>query len=429
MAQRTISDAGGDWASTATWVEGAVPGTSDWVVATATSGNLTISSGSKRILYIDLTLYTGTLSITASGARIELSENGGTSIFNAGAYLDNLTTFVPGFIKVYQFSGSHTIVQVPGSPEIPMIESQSNVPNIILGSDIYCKVITTCDSMVNQVEFEYKIYITDKQSFGRTSVAYDDSKKYAEVVMIGENCSIEGSLTTPNVINNSLTIDTTGTCSFSNFVFLQTASESKNKFFKVLNGDIVGPLTTINTSNELNTSTISLGGFSSKLIICNDGPKITINLLDECSPDISFNPYTNFAFGFQYPVTSSTEVDIVGGTFSGSLDISSSAVDTYVVPSVSLDPAYTHSISKINGIGVLTNKPTLKSTVPGTQVNINLGSNTDSILSNVNLTDISVTGSSPLYAYESTLSNTSGVTLVEQGAGGGGGESAYTYVN
>src|ERR1035437_3602992 len=43
MATRTISNAGGNWNSTSTWVENAVPTLSDDVVATPTSGHLTIN--------------------------------------------------------------------------------------------------------------------------------------------------------------------------------------------------------------------------------------------------------------------------------------------------------------------------------------------------------------------------------------------------
>jgi len=428
MAQRTISDAGGDWTSTSTWVEGVVPGTSDYVVATATSGDLTISSGSKRILYIDLTLYTGTLSITAANSRIEVTQSGGTSIFNAGAYVHgDLDGSLSGFFKIYQFSGTHTIIQVPGSPEIPYLSLQSNTPIIFLGSDIYCKVSQICESTANEVGFDYKFYISHKFINSLNAKAYD-GRNYADVVMIGESCSITSLISEYNIINNSLTIDTSGTCSVSGFVLIQTAPESVNKHLKVLNGFVDGVFPIGDVSNL--GDWLSLEGISSNLLITNES--LTINLLNECSPNISFSPYSISLQGLKAPSSSSTLLNIIGGTFSGSLDISTSSPAYsigYVVPSVSLDPAYTHSISKINGIGVLTDKPTLKSTVPDTQVNINLGSNTDSILANVNLTDINVTGSTPLYAYQSTLDNTTGVTLVEPGGGGGGGESAYTYVN
>lgn len=60
MATRTISDAGGNWNSVDAWVEGAEPTASDDVVATATSGNVTLTASAtcKSAVF---TGYVGTL--------------------------------------------------------------------------------------------------------------------------------------------------------------------------------------------------------------------------------------------------------------------------------------------------------------------------------------------------------------------------------
>lgn len=60
MATRTISNIGGNWDDTGTWVEGFVPTSADDVIATATSGNVTINVSS-FCRSIDLTNYTNTL--------------------------------------------------------------------------------------------------------------------------------------------------------------------------------------------------------------------------------------------------------------------------------------------------------------------------------------------------------------------------------
>jgi hypothetical protein len=60
MAVRTISDAGGSWTTTTTWVEGSVPNSTSDVVATATSGNLTINNNAS-CRSLDLTGYLGTV--------------------------------------------------------------------------------------------------------------------------------------------------------------------------------------------------------------------------------------------------------------------------------------------------------------------------------------------------------------------------------
>ena len=63
-ATRTIANGGGNWGDTGTWVEGAVPTSADDVVATATSGNVTINAAA-ACRSIDLTNYTGTLTHNA----------------------------------------------------------------------------------------------------------------------------------------------------------------------------------------------------------------------------------------------------------------------------------------------------------------------------------------------------------------------------
>src|SRR5262245_11685086 len=65
MATRTISNAGGNWSSTGAWAEAAVPVAGDAVVATATSGNLTVDVPSACASMI-LTSYTGTLTFNST---------------------------------------------------------------------------------------------------------------------------------------------------------------------------------------------------------------------------------------------------------------------------------------------------------------------------------------------------------------------------
>ena len=66
MPTVTISNAGGNWTANATWVGGVPPTSADDVVATATSGNVVINSGSCVCKSVDFTNYVGTLSGTGT---------------------------------------------------------------------------------------------------------------------------------------------------------------------------------------------------------------------------------------------------------------------------------------------------------------------------------------------------------------------------
>jgi hypothetical protein len=93
MATRTISNTGGNWNATGTWVEGAVPTAADEVVATATSGNLTINAAA-ACRSINLTNYVGTIThnsaITLSISFVSTSTTQQT-VNSGGKILGNVT--------------------------------------------------------------------------------------------------------------------------------------------------------------------------------------------------------------------------------------------------------------------------------------------------------------------------------------------------
>ncbi len=82
MATRTISNAGGNWNTVGCWVEGAIPLSSDDVVATGTSGNVTFNSN-VVCLTIDLTGYIGSITRQINGART-ITVSGNTVVFSSG---------------------------------------------------------------------------------------------------------------------------------------------------------------------------------------------------------------------------------------------------------------------------------------------------------------------------------------------------------
>jgi hypothetical protein len=80
MATRTISNLGGNYNSTATWVEGVVPTSADDIAATATSGQLTVNVASAA-RNVNFTNYTNTLTMNNT---LSLSGTGFTNTFVSG---------------------------------------------------------------------------------------------------------------------------------------------------------------------------------------------------------------------------------------------------------------------------------------------------------------------------------------------------------
>jgi len=96
MAIITISNTGGNWTTAAAWVGGVVPTVADDVVATATSGPLTLTTSSAVAKSVDFTNYVNTLSLTNSStisiagnltfsAGMTITGTAGTLTFTANA--------------------------------------------------------------------------------------------------------------------------------------------------------------------------------------------------------------------------------------------------------------------------------------------------------------------------------------------------------
>ncbi len=81
MATRTIANGGGNWNTASTWVENAVPTSADDVVATSTSGNLTIDALAASCNTINFTNYTATCT---HNTNITLTVSGATCTFVSG---------------------------------------------------------------------------------------------------------------------------------------------------------------------------------------------------------------------------------------------------------------------------------------------------------------------------------------------------------
>ncbi|MFA7253862.1 MAG: fibronectin type III domain-containing protein [Patescibacteria group bacterium] len=102
---RTISDAGGNWDSTSTWVEGVVPTTNDDIVATPTSGNLVLNVIS-YVRTFDLSAYRGELTVTSPlqanvGASTADCKFGPNMTFGTGSGTIRLNATTGGTMNFY----------------------------------------------------------------------------------------------------------------------------------------------------------------------------------------------------------------------------------------------------------------------------------------------------------------------------------------
>lgn len=151
MALRTISAAGGNFGSASTWVEGAVPTSADYIVGSASSGNLIVNANTTyTVQYVDFTDYTGTISFSQSSTNnslIQFGSNGFTSIF--GASMSFSTTgnksrlgFCVGVFGTNTAGVTTYSLTQYGSVRLPNLSCfglSSGARTITLNTNIYCQ--------------------------------------------------------------------------------------------------------------------------------------------------------------------------------------------------------------------------------------------------------------------------------------------------
>lgn len=143
MAIRTISNTGGTYNSTSTWVEGIVPTAADDVVATGTSGNLTVVGVVGYCKSINLTGYTATLAINITllvSGNITLSSSmtiTGTTYININA--NSSITSNGKAIPFLAFSLNNVVITLVDNMYISnllLFQSGANVQ--MNGNNVYC---------------------------------------------------------------------------------------------------------------------------------------------------------------------------------------------------------------------------------------------------------------------------------------------------
>jgi hypothetical protein len=425
MAIRTISNLGGNYNATATWVEGVVPTSADDIVATATSGQLTINVGSAARTF-NFTNYTNTLTMNSpwvvSGASLTNTFVSGMTIAGTGQLTisGNTTTFV---------SGGKTInnLNITGTP----FTLGDNLNVNILGHSVSVTVNGNGNS------------INISQNLSSLSFYNMTSGTSSLNINFTGTGTIKGNLSGNNtaVAGATFSINFTGTqYNAASGTGLQILSANQPTNINYISGSFSSDFTFFFTHQVLNSQNTTLNFGSAS----NAGIK---NLF------VRTNGNGGFILGQDFPVENFT---ITGGegvdrifTLAGSGSIvaqntrlSTSALNAIGALQVrgftfNLTPGATHSFGNFGMLSVTQSSYSgvdpsihIKSTITAGAKAAFSVSNKQSVFGG-RITDVEVVGNT-LYVLDSVLTRTTNINVLPQyyyAPSGGGGGGSFTFVN
>lgn len=418
MAQRTIAPGGGNWNSTATWVEGAVPTSSDHVVGDALSGNLTINVNTATVQYFDFTNYTGQL-ICQAARRFNFGGlSASTSIIGSGMTFNFVLDGAAGFQKA---SSLNINLQQIGTTEIPQF-TQSLSGFITLLSDLYLGRLDIDGSGGHGIDGN-TIYINN----------------YCDITTLAAGTTLiklTGPSNTLNVGTSApiqIEIDTSGGTTTI------VANGFRGRKLTHTSGTISNPLLRIfNPSNFPTDPTFKYDLVSGTTWNFEGTLSFGENTTMVLYQDTTFNefliggndgtaPYFDFILsGSSYNIDSlvvrnSISTNIIGNQFPLTLQI---APGTNINVSTLFEACGLSNFRQLVYPSI-----TIESSVPATQAPLNINTYNQN-LNNVALTDIDCSGGNTLYGLDLTLSNTANITNITLPLSvGGGGETTHISVS
>ena len=427
MATRTISNTGGNYNATGTWVEGAVPNSADDVVSTATSGQLTVNVASAA-RSINLSNYTNTLTMNAN-----LTVSGASVTNTLGASMS-----FAGTAGTLFFSGIQTLVQNTTN-RIPRLGFSGTAVRT-LSTNMYC-VNFQPTQLVGATLNGNNIYVSGNVGVGQAGFAQNDG-------LIGTTKIIADGSGWVSFISNSspVEINTTGTYStFGIGMFLASPTGLTCSFTWTAGNVGQFAVTLYKASNAADNYLLNLNKKITAVYIENEAinsaaanRRLNINLLSTLNVDY----FGCWSLARAFTTDNSTaDIRIIGGGLSASqlqlvpinrTTSSDAALTTdnlvFRGPDLKLNSDFTHNIGRIMAIGGgLPSRPLISSITASSVASINLASKITSQILDYNFQDINATGDQ-IVAIGGTLSNTTNVTTTYPSGGGGAGGS-FTFVH
>jgi len=419
MATRTISNTGGNYNATGTWVEGAVPTSADDVVATATSGQLTVNVASAART-IDLTNYSNTITVNASWTI------SGASLTNT---IPSTVTWAGSSAGSVVFIGAAATIVNNSTSRIVRLSISAGTKTIT--GTLYCiDFISSASLTLNGGTIDVSGNLGAQSAKTPSGAGYSGTTKF----------KLTGSGWIDIQINGSqLEVDTSGTY-YTVSSQLQLASGT----FSWINGTN-GTFSIILQYDLASANTIGLD-LGSKVLTNLFVPSVYASSLGT-TRNLNLNivgtsQFTNLG---TFPVARPNTTDSVtkrlrvltGGLSASnvilaptfrSTSTTGDATWNYTAPDIQLNSDNTHTFGDLMAIGSFGGvKPVISSLTASTNTNINLVDKETSQIVNYDFTDITSTGEQ-IVAIGGTLTRTSNITTTYPSGGAVSGGS-WTFVN
>jgi hypothetical protein len=427
MAIRTISATGGNWNSTATWVEGVVPTTADDVIGNATSGNLVVNVASLA-LTLNLSAYTATLEMRA---ELRVGQDT-TAIGNVMVLGSGMTITAPlGIVGQLGVQPSRSVGRtiITNGCVIPFffLGTNQNTIFITFGDNLTCNTFiqrlgnNNCQATGNQMNItNWVVSAVGGGAAGRLNGT-------TRVYLNGANCSWTidaGALNTYQPCGLPIYIDTPGTLTISGYIYVNPFSTTSGIYY--LQGTIagnkvlrIGVPSLISGVNTIYNIDLNGSGTWDTIGIANNSINYqsTLNL----QSNLNFNnlyilPDTTYfgASATRFPVRfTGTGALRGGGLYTNTTGYFNNPMSANTSNSggIQLNTGVSHTIGYLSSIGgddTSFNRVLIRSISGGTQANLSLTGNSQSVLF-TNFTDINASGGNTIYAYKGTISNSQNI--------------------